>query len=188
MTITYTKLTWQIYPASGKKWKFSRQILQYPLLLESGNLQLEQTKFPVVSLCFGKISKFPVFSLTDFVVAIFPVFPVQWVPCYNKMLVSHDENVHVSLNQVYSVYVIYHELELTFFAFLQELCCCHFLLGLFEEDGTRAEGGDCLFSELESGLRNWYGYGGFRPFCNLWESHVFRLDAENECGHITISS
>ena len=40
--------------------RFSRQILKYVLLLESGNLQLEQPN----SLCFGKISKFPVFSLT----------------------------------------------------------------------------------------------------------------------------
>ena len=47
-------------------------------------LQLEQTKFPVFSLCFGKISKFPVFSLTGNYLAIFPVFPVfpvPWVPC-----------------------------------------------------------------------------------------------------------
>ena len=59
----------------GQKWKFSRQILQYPLLLESGNLQLEQTKFPVFSLCFGKISKFPVFSLTGIFWGRFPSFP-----------------------------------------------------------------------------------------------------------------
>ena len=65
VTITYTKLTWQIYPASGKKWEFSQQISQYRLPLESGNLQLEQTKCPVFALCFGKISKFPVFSLTE---------------------------------------------------------------------------------------------------------------------------
>ena len=32
--------------SSPKKWKFSRQISKYLLPLESGNLQLEQTKFP----------------------------------------------------------------------------------------------------------------------------------------------
>ena len=65
VTITYTKLTKQTYPASKNKWKFSRKISKHILPLESGNLQLEQTKFPVFSLCFGKISKFPVFSLTE---------------------------------------------------------------------------------------------------------------------------
>ena len=57
----------QIFPVPVK---FSRQILQYPLPLESGNLQFEQTKFPVFSMCFGKISKFLVFSLGHF-----PCFP-----------------------------------------------------------------------------------------------------------------
>ena len=47
VTITYTKLTKQTYPASKNIWKFSLQILKYTLPLESGNLQLEQTKFPV---------------------------------------------------------------------------------------------------------------------------------------------
>ena len=46
-----------------KNWRFSWQISKYLLPLESGNLQLERTKFPVFSLYFGKISKFPVFSL-----------------------------------------------------------------------------------------------------------------------------
>ena len=44
VTITYTKLP---YPEPPKKWKFSWQIPKYFLLLGSGNLQLEQTKFPV---------------------------------------------------------------------------------------------------------------------------------------------
>ena len=56
----------------GQKWKFSRQILQYPLLLESGNLQLEQTKFPV-------FSKFPGFFLTGIFLGRFPSFPC--FPC-----------------------------------------------------------------------------------------------------------
>ena len=71
---TYTKLSRQTYPASGKKWKFSRQISQYHFPLESGNLQLEQTKFPVFSLCIGKISKFPVFSLTGIFFWSFSLF------------------------------------------------------------------------------------------------------------------
>ena len=45
VTITYTKLP---YPDPPKKRKFSRQILKYLWPLESGNLQLEQTKFPVL--------------------------------------------------------------------------------------------------------------------------------------------
>ena len=44
VTITYTKLT---PPAHPKNWKFSGQISKYLLPLESGNLQLEQIKFPV---------------------------------------------------------------------------------------------------------------------------------------------
>ena len=58
-----------------KKWKFSRQISQYLLHSELGNLQLELTKFPVFSLCSGKISKFPVFSLTGIFFGHFPCFP-----------------------------------------------------------------------------------------------------------------
>ena len=54
---------------------FSRQISKYLLPLESGNLKLEQTKFPVFSMCFGKISKFPVFSLTGIFLGHFPCFP-----------------------------------------------------------------------------------------------------------------
>ena len=59
--------------------RFSWQISKYLTPLESGNLQLEQTKFPVFYLCFGQISKFPVFSLTGI---LFAIFPVQWVPWY----------------------------------------------------------------------------------------------------------
>ena len=33
-----------------------QEISQYPISLDSGNLQLEETKFPLLSLCFGKIS------------------------------------------------------------------------------------------------------------------------------------
>ena len=43
------KICWEIFTANFKIF----------LPLESGNLQLEQTKFPVFSLYFGKISKFP---------------------------------------------------------------------------------------------------------------------------------
>ena len=39
-----------------KNWEFSRQTSKYLSPLESGNLQLEQTKFPVFPLCFRKIS------------------------------------------------------------------------------------------------------------------------------------
>ena len=46
------------------------------LPLESGNLQLEQTKFPV----FWQNFQIPcVFPDRDFSPSIFPVFPVQWV-------------------------------------------------------------------------------------------------------------
>ena len=56
-------------------WEFSLQISKYLLPLESGNLQPEQTKFPLFSLCFGKISKFHVFSLTGIFFGHFPCFP-----------------------------------------------------------------------------------------------------------------
>ena len=39
------------------------------------NLQFEQTKSPVFSLCFGKIPKFPVFCLTGNFFGHFPCFP-----------------------------------------------------------------------------------------------------------------
>ena len=68
LTITYTKLTWQTYPLSKQ---FSQEIWRYPLPLESGNLQLEQTKFPVLA----KISC--VFLDRDLP---FSPFFVQWVP------------------------------------------------------------------------------------------------------------
>ena len=70
MTITYTKL---LYPDPPKK--NLRQISKYLLPKGSGNLELEQTKFLVFSLCFGKISKFPVFSLTGIFFCHFPCFP-----------------------------------------------------------------------------------------------------------------
>ena len=44
VTITYTKLIWQ---ASNIFRRFSQEIWKYLSPLESGNLQLEQTKFPV---------------------------------------------------------------------------------------------------------------------------------------------
>ena len=52
-------------------WKFSRQILKFLLPLESGNLQHEENKFPVL----GKVSKFPVFSRTGNSFGHFPCFP-----------------------------------------------------------------------------------------------------------------
>ena len=48
---------------------------QYLLPLELRNLQLERTKYPLFSLCFGKISKFPVFSMTGIFFGYFPCFP-----------------------------------------------------------------------------------------------------------------
>ena len=87
VTITYTKLTWQMYPSSKKTLKLWRQVSQYSLSLESGNLQLEQTKFSVFSLCFGKISKFPVFSLTGIIFGHFPLFSLcSRYPVYGKHL------------------------------------------------------------------------------------------------------
>ena len=77
VTITYTKLTWQTYPASKTIWKFSQQISKYRLPLESRNLQLEQNKFPV----FWQKFKIPCVFPDGIFFVIFPVFPVQWVPC-----------------------------------------------------------------------------------------------------------
>ena len=71
VTITYTKLTWQTYPPSKKKWKFLRQIFKYLLPLESKNLQLEQTKFPVFWPNFQIPSVFPD---RDFFCGHFPCF------------------------------------------------------------------------------------------------------------------
>ena len=51
-------------------------ISQYPVSLESGNLLLEETQFPVFSLCFGQISKFPAFSLTVYFLGHFNCFLV----------------------------------------------------------------------------------------------------------------
>ena len=42
-----------------QKWEFSRQISEYPLPLGSGNLQLEQTQFPVFSQDFLIRCAFP---------------------------------------------------------------------------------------------------------------------------------
>ena len=42
-----------------EKWKFSRQISQYPLPLASGNLEVEQTKFPVFWQIFQIPCVFP---------------------------------------------------------------------------------------------------------------------------------
>ena len=50
--------------------RFSRQILKYLFPLEPENLQHEQTKFPMFSLCLGKISNF-----LCFFVGHFPCFP-----------------------------------------------------------------------------------------------------------------
>ena len=73
VTITYTKLAWQTYPASKKFLGiFSANIEISFSFRNQGNLQLEQTKFPVFSLCFGNISKFPVFSLTENFFGHFP--------------------------------------------------------------------------------------------------------------------
>ena len=69
VTCTYTKLTWQTYPASKILGKFPWQILKHLLPLESGNLELEQNKFSVFSLWFCKI------SLTIIFFGHFPGFP-----------------------------------------------------------------------------------------------------------------
>ena len=71
-----------------KNLKISQQILQYPVYSELGNLQLEQTKFTVFSLCFGQMSRentgnsfgpFSLFSLCsgDPVSLLYPLFQVQ---------------------------------------------------------------------------------------------------------------
>ena len=60
-----------------KNLQFSRQIWQYPIPLESVDLQLQQTKFPVFWQNFQIHCVFP----DGIIFAIFPVFPVQWVPC-----------------------------------------------------------------------------------------------------------
>ena len=71
VTITYIKLTWQTNPFFFFNGNFLRQISKYLLSLESGDLQLQQTKFHVFSLWFGKTSKFSV--LQGILLAIFPV-------------------------------------------------------------------------------------------------------------------
>ena len=63
---TYTKLTWQTY-----QFEIFQQILKYLLLLESGNLQREQTKFPV----FWQNFQIPcVFPDRDFFGGLFSLF------------------------------------------------------------------------------------------------------------------
>ena len=59
-----------------KIWKFSRQISKYLLPLESGNLQLEQTKFRVLA----KFANSLCFPWQGISLDTFRVFPVQWVP------------------------------------------------------------------------------------------------------------
>ena len=44
---TYTKRTWQTYPASKSFWEMFTANKKYLLCLESGHLQLAQNKFPV---------------------------------------------------------------------------------------------------------------------------------------------
>ena len=53
----------QTYPASNLFWIFSWQISKYLLPLESGNLQLKQTKLPEFSLKGNFLWPFPLFSL-----------------------------------------------------------------------------------------------------------------------------
>ena len=69
---------------------FLLQILKYLLPLESGNLQLEQTKFPV----FWQIFQIPcVFPDRDFFSAIFAVFPLQNIfprLFHDHFLIFHD--------------------------------------------------------------------------------------------------
>ena len=65
--------------SSKHVWEFSQQISKYLSPLESGNLQIVQTKFPV----FSKKFQIPcVFPDGDFLKPISPVFPVQWVLCH----------------------------------------------------------------------------------------------------------
>ena len=88
VTITYTKLTWQIYPASKKfgnfrgKYRNTFYLKNQVIYNLSNPNSLCLGKIYTNSLCFGKISKFPVvFPDREFFWVIFPVFPVQWVPC-----------------------------------------------------------------------------------------------------------
>ena len=71
------KTDWADLSHFWKKWDFLQQILQYPFTLESGNLQLEQTKFAV-------------FSLTGILFGHFPCFTVQWGSCpkHGEVLIS----------------------------------------------------------------------------------------------------
>ena len=97
MTITYTKLTWQTYPASGKKMEIFEANIAISFTFGIRNLLLEQTKFPVFSLCFGKISKFPVFSLTRIFFCHFPFslcrgYPDIWADCVHESVIYTQGN------------------------------------------------------------------------------------------------
>ena len=67
VTITYTKLTWQTYQASNCFGRFSWQISKYLLPLESGNLKLEQTKFPVCLVFWQSVQIPRVFLDREFI-------------------------------------------------------------------------------------------------------------------------
>ena len=78
-----------------KKIEFSRQILIYL----SGNLQREQTKFPVFFLCFGKISKFPVFFPDREFFGPFSLFSLcSGYPDYKKNLGRNQSGMRTSLD------------------------------------------------------------------------------------------
>ena len=67
-------------------------------------IQLEHTKFPVFSLCFGKISKFPVFSLTGNIFCHFPCFPCA---CGNReVYVLQYVDTIVTATCVFILYII----------------------------------------------------------------------------------
>ena len=87
VTITYTKLTWQTYPALEKKKKFATNIKNR---YNQGIYNLSKPN----SLCFGKISKFPLFTLTGiFFGSFYLFFPVQWVPCEKHRYPVHKTQI-----------------------------------------------------------------------------------------------
>ena len=69
----HTKLTCRPIQILEKKLKFFAAHITISFTFRIR--ELNQTKFPVFSLCFGKISKFPVFSLTGIFFCHFPCFP-----------------------------------------------------------------------------------------------------------------
>ena len=81
-TISGCTVLWEVHPASAQN---KSLISDTDLPLESGNLQLEQTKFPVFSLCLVKISKFPVFSPEAPSLLIFQEIPDFW-QCFTNLL------------------------------------------------------------------------------------------------------